>query len=111
MNTFPESHDDDQETNPDRGDDASALPLESVDGADAPFVADDEATDTAEIVEEPPPPGDVAIPVGPGTTDFGGEDDDEYDEEEEPRRPVLRVRTTDPGSGTSSTPTPATRTR
>ncbi len=89
MNTFPESHDDDQETNPDRGDDASALPLESVDGADAPFVADDEATDTAEIVEEPPPPGDVAIPVGPGTTDFGGEDDDEYDEEEElaPPRP------------------------
>jgi transcription termination/antitermination protein NusG len=89
VNTFPESHDDDRHVSSESNDDATELPLEGVEGTDAPgFPSGDDSddVDTPEIVDDAPTTGEAVGTSGPSE---GFHSDDELDEEEEfvPPRP------------------------
>ena len=93
MDSFPALGDDDKEMNAELADEKSELPLESVDGADAPGFpefGDEGVVETVVIVEETAPVGDTT----PAPSDFdlgsGTDEDEEPDEEDEelvPPRP------------------------
>ncbi len=93
MDSFPASGDDDKQLNAELADEETELPLESVDGTDAPGLSefgDEGDADTVEIVEETASVGDAT----PAPADFGvgfglyeEEDLDGEDEELAPPRP------------------------